>query len=77
MVGLFIVKREMVRCPVPVGCKNSGDLIQIYTDVKPKPYHLAGSGLSPRQGGGLGVGQNCKRGFAASITTGGDVEAIR
>ena len=48
--------------------------IQIYTYEIPKPYHLAGSDLSPSQGRGLGWGQNYKRGFAASGTTDGIVK---
>ncbi len=38
-----------------------------------KPYNVTGSDRSPRLGGGFGVGPICKRGFAASPTTDGDV----
>ncbi len=51
---------------------TKGDYIQFYTNGNSKPYDLASSDRSPRQGGGLGVGPICKRGFAASITTDND-----
>ncbi len=53
-----------------------GDYIQIYTDGNPKPYNLADSDRSPRQGGGLGVGPICKRGFAARIPTDRDATPL-
>ncbi len=55
---------------------NKGDYIQIYTNGKPKLYNLVSPDRSPRQGGGLGVGPICKRGFAARIPTDGDVNPL-
>ncbi len=56
--------------------ENVGDYIQIYTNGNPMPFDLAGSDGSPRHGGGLGVGQICKRGFAANTATDGNVNTF-
>ncbi len=69
--------RAVVSRAVPwFGLYVYGDYIQIYTNGKPKLYNLVRSDRSPRQGGGLGVGPICKRGFAARIPTDRDATPL-